>query len=125
MLATTWRSIVSLGPEGSKRRSAQMTILSVGAMGLGTVLLFLALLPAGALRGVACVGGGWLGVFFVSVGVAFWSFSLLEPSWSHISTINILPTSFHTSTRVHPRPHGCAHGELPPHLWHQDVHQPR
>jgi hypothetical protein len=47
VLSTTWRSIISLGPEGSKRRSAQMTILSVGAMGLGTVLLFLALLPAG------------------------------------------------------------------------------
>lgn len=32
---------------GTKRRSAQMTILSVGAMGLGSLLLFLALLPAG------------------------------------------------------------------------------
>ncbi|KAM3568529.1 hypothetical protein VYU27_009348 [Nannochloropsis oceanica] len=51
VITTLWKGIVLLDREGTSRRAAQNTILSVGALGLGSLLLFLLLLPAGFIHG--------------------------------------------------------------------------
>lgn len=129
MLSATWKSIVFLGPEGSSRRSAQMTILSVGAMGLGSLLLFLALLPAGAFLFLSnfwffgVVLGGGIG------GSLAGRPRVMTYSWMYGAANQIaLPMCCEPNglrNRVHPRAHGRGHGQLPPHVRDQDVHQPR
>lgn len=46
-MSRIWKAVVLLDREGTKRRSAQMTVISVSVMSAGLGLLFLALLPAG------------------------------------------------------------------------------
>lgn len=50
-MSRIWKSVVLLDREGTKRRSAQMTIISVSIMSASLGLLFLALLPAGFIHG--------------------------------------------------------------------------